>query len=789
MNEKSLTKLEFDKVKEMVKKYALSEAGKELIENISPYGEIYEVKRSLNEVREALKLIDLKGNPPFEGLYDVRAGIERAGKGGILTAETLLKIASLLRSSRLLARYVRTEEFSADALNDLTGGLTPLNHIEDEITRCINDDYLLNDEASSQLSGIRKSLRVKQGSLKDKVGSLVRTYSKYLQENLYTVRGDRYVIPVRSEFKGQVRGLIHDQSSSGQTLFIEPMELVNLNNELKELMLKEKAEIERILRHLSSKVENQADVIKRNGNIVYQLDAIFAKARYADVTMSVMPEITENGSFDLKRARHPLIDEKKVVPSDIYMKEGITSLIITGPNTGGKTVTLKTVGLLHVMALSGLLIPAEEGSEVSFFREIYADIGDEQSIEQSLSTFSSHMTNIVGILDHADENDLVLFDELGAGTDPTEGAALAMAILEDLKSRGTRVVATTHYSELKAYAMREDGVENASCEFDVNTLKPTYRLLIGIPGKSNAFLISKRLGLSDHIIEKSKNLISDEGLKFEDLIEDLQVDRISAREDAMKVNALKKSLEDKEKELKEKLSRIDDLREKQLENARHEARNMLKDVKEEADEILKSLRKLDMAGNSGGTSRRKELEESRQRIRDAFEILETGRIGKGEDKDNDRPVKKIDANPGESYYHKGLGQAVTVITRPDSKGDLMVQAGIMKITANVSDLTKTESEKKTEKRNKKNVNLNLKSVPSSIDLRGLDGEEAAYRTDMYLDEAAMAGMNEVTIIHGVGTGILKKRISELLRNHPHVRRHRRGEYGEGGMGVTIVEVK
>jgi len=740
----------------------------------------------LNPSNPKQRLLSVKGAPPFEGLYDVRDGISRAGKGSVLTPGVLLKIANVLRSSRLLIKYLRSEDISNNRLLDLASGITVLSALENDLTSAISGEDELYDNASPKLSNIRRTFKEKSSSVKDRIQSLVRSNSKYLQESLYTIRGDRYVLPVKAEHKASVPGLIHDQSSSGQTLFIEPMSLVTLNNELKELLLKDKAEVERILRELSTKVTDSYEAVKRNSDIVYEFDSIFAKAKYAEKTDSTRPEIKTTGTFELISARHPLIDEKKVVASTIYLGEKYTSLVITGPNTGGKTVTLKTVGLLHAMALSGILIPVNDGSHISFFNEIYADIGDEQSIEQSLSTFSSHMTNIVRIMEKADSESLVLFDELGAGTDPTEGAALAIAILEELRSRNTKVIATTHYSELKAYAMRTEGVDNASVEFDVDSLRPTYRLLIGVPGKSNAFLISKRLGLSDEIINKSRSLISEDSLKFEDLIENLQISNLSAKEDAQKSNTIRRELEEKQKELDDKLSKIDILREKQLEEAKREARSILRGVKEEADDILKTLRKLEMSGQTGNI--RQELEDSRQRLRDTFDLLE-------DNNDSEKVSKEIDSRilskikPGVEMFHEGIGQKVTVLSNPDSKGDVMVQAGIIKLSANAADLKVTKEMKSDVKKKKKEVSLNLKSVPLSIDLRGLDGEEAAMRTDRYLDEASMAGISEVTIIHGVGTGVLKRRISELLRNHPHVKKYRRGEYGEGGMGVTMVEVK
>lgn len=788
MNKKSLEKLEFNKIKEIISKGCISSAGKSIVEKFEPYDNIHEIKKALNETEEAVKLINMKGSAPFEGVYDVMDALMMARKGSTLPAVSILRIGNILSSTHKIAKYLKNENLDVPHLMDLTSAFTLIDDLEREIARTILGENEIADNASKALSSIRKSLKDKNASIKDKIQSLVRENSKYLQDNLYTIRGDRYVIPVRNEYKSHVPGLVHDQSNSGQTLFIEPIGLVNLNNEIRELMLKEKAEIDRILRELSLRITTHADSIITNAKIIYKLDSIFAKAKYALRYDCVNVDVKEDGSFNLISARHPLIDERKVVASTIYLGENYTSLIITGPNTGGKTVTLKTTGLLHAMALSGILIPVNEHSHVSFFNEIFADIGDEQSIEQSLSTFSSHMRNIVNIIEKADHTSLVLFDELGAGTDPTEGAALAIAILDELKSRGSRIVATTHYSELKAYALRTPRVENASVEFDVDTLRPTYRLLIGVPGKSNAFLISKRLGLPEYIIDNSKKLIEEDSLKFEDLIENLQKTSIKANDDAMKSATIRRELESKEKELDERLKRLDEIKERQLEEAKREARLHLKDIKDEADAILKDLRELDLDLKSPDSRQR--LEKSRQKLRDTMNKLD----GIGNSKKEGRESNSNDINPkdiksGMEMKYDRLNQIVTVITTPDSKGDLQVQAGIMKITVNLKDLSYTKETKQAKKLKKREVNLNLRSVPMSIDLRGLDAQEALYRTDQYLDEAALGGLNQVTIIHGVGTGVLKKEITKMLSNHPHVKKSRPGEYGEGGMGVTIVEVK
>ncbi|MBU5590639.1 endonuclease MutS2 [Clostridium sp. MSJ-4] len=786
MNNRALQILEFNKIKEEIKKYTSTQAAKDIIDSLKPYDNVYEINRSLNETEEAFMIMVKKGAPPFYGLYDVREYLSRIEKGASVLAGSLLKIADLLRCSRGLKEYIsrKTEEESFPMLEDICEGLVPLKALEEEIFRVIISDEEISDRASDTLYNIRRSLKDKNSSVKDKVNSLIRSYSKYLQENLYTVRGDRYVIPVKAEHKGMVPGLVHDQSSSGATLFIEPMSLVNLNNEIKELMLKEKTEIERILSELCAKVYEKIEVIKINADIIWELDFIFSKAKYANEINAIKPTVKEDGSFNIIQGRHPLIDSKVVVPSDIYLGEKFTSLVITGPNTGGKTVTLKTVGLLHIMAMSGVMIPASHNSSISFFKEVFADIGDEQSIEQSLSTFSSHMTNIVSIINEADRNSLVLFDELGAGTDPTEGAALAISILENLKSKGVKIIATTHYSELKAYALKAERVENASVEFSVETLRPTYRLLIGIPGKSNAFEISRRLGLPDYIIDNSKERISKDSLEFEDLIQNLQSKSIQAEKFERDAKVFKDESERLKEKYEQRLQGLEKSKENMLEEAKRKARSLLKEAKEEADSILKNMRDLEKLGYS--SKARQELEEYRNKLNKELDKQQVDILPK-----NHKGEKLLEVKPGEEVYIPSLNQKVIVLTTPDNKGEVQVQAGIMKINVKLEDLRKSTggTESKERKNRKKEVKLNLNAVSSSIDLRGLDSEEACYNADKYLDEAYLAGLGEVSLIHGKGTGILRKAINDMLRSHPHVKNYRLGEYGEGGDGVTMVHLK
>lgn len=785
MNEKSLRILEFNKIKDKIKKYARTNAGKEKISDLAPYDNVYEINNKLDETNEALEVILDKGNPPLEGLFDIHEGVERARKGGTLTPEQLLKIGSTLRAARNMKEFFKREDFEKayERLEDLAYILTPVKNLEDDIERSIVSEEEISDKASATLYNIRRSLKEKNSSVREKISSIVRSHSKYLQDDLYTMRGDRYVIPVKSEYKSAVPGIVHDQSSTGATFFIEPMSLVNLNNEIRELVLKEKAEIDRILAELSFKVKENSEQCLSNFKMLVEFDFIFAKARYGERLNAVRPLIREDGRFNIYSGRHPMIDDDKVVPSDVYIGEDFDTLMITGPNTGGKTVTIKMVGLLHIMGLSGLLIPARDNSSLSFFTEVFAEIGDEQSIEQNLSTFSSHMTNIVEIMRYVDDKSLVLFDEIGSGTDPAEGAALAISIIETLRSRKSRIIATTHYSELKAYALKTDGVENASVEFDIETLRPTYRLLIGVPGKSNAFEISKRLGLVEGVIKRAKAYMSEENLQFENLIRDLQEKSIVAKKEAREASALKKEAEELKLRYEDKLQRLEKARDKAYMDARHEAKEIIANAKEEADEILKAMRALEKMGIEGGGRAR--LEEERKKLKDSLEHKEKGLHNMKENEGE--PITNVTL--GMEAFLPSLNQTVVIISMPDNRGDVQVEAGIMKINVKLKDLRKTKVTKQEKVKKKREVKLNLSNIESRVDLRGMDSEEACYKTDKYLDDAYRANLGEVTIVHGKGTGVLRNAITAMLKRHPHVKSFRLGVYGEGGDGVTVVELK
>ena len=762
MNDRVLRVLEFNKIKELVKGYAITKSAKEMVLDLKPYDSVYDVKEHLEETKEALDILMRKGNPPFEGLYDVKEAITRAEKGGVLSIEGLLRIGNMLSVTRKLSDFLarKEEEEEHRILEGMREGLIVLRGVESAISKAIVSEDEIADSASDKLYSIRRSLKEKNSSIRDKVNSIVRSNAQYLQDSLYTVRGDRYVIPVKAEYKSQVPGLVHDQSSTGATLFIEPTALVNLNNEIKELMLKERAEIERILAELSALVYKNIDVIKVNFNIIVELDFIFAKAKYGSDLGGTMPIVNEEGVIDLMDARHPLIPKDKVVSSDIYLGREFTTLLITGPNTGGKTVTLKTTGLIELMGLSGLLIPASENSSISFFEEIFADIGDEQSIEQSLSTFSSHMTNIVKIMEKANNKSFVLFDELGAGTDPTEGAALAISILENLRARGCRIMSTTHYSELKGYALKTENVENASVEFNVETLRPT------------------------NIIEEAKKVISTESLQFEDLIQSLQEKSIKAENDAREAAILRNDAEKYKNRYKEKFERIESVRDNVYADARREAKQILDSAKEEADAILKNMRDLERMGISSDA--RRKLEAERGKLRDKISDAEA-RLQKKKEEQKGEELKKIEV--GMEALLPSINQKVIVLSKPDNKGEVQVQAGIMKINVKAKDLRVAKETKEEKKIKKREARLNLRQVDPSIDLRGMDSEEACYTADKYLDDAYVAGRGEVTLVHGKGTGVLRKAINDMLKKHPHVKSHRLGEYGEGGTGVTVVILK
>lgn len=790
--EKTLRTLEYHKVVEILLEKAESNLGKERIKGIEPLIDIEEIEYLQRQTEEAYSLLIKRGTPPLYGIHSVAPEVRRAEIGGSLTPGGLLRIADSLRVSRNLKTYIREtredKDFNYPIIEGMINNLSSFKAIEDEINNAIISENEIADSASPALRSIRRQIVNKNEAVRDKLSSIVSSQSnkKYLQDSIVTMREGRYVIPVKSENKGNIPGLVHDMSGSGATLFIEPMAVVQLNNELRELELKEREEIERILMVLSNLVAEEAEAIANNQEILQELDFIFAKGKLALEMRATRPKLNQRGYINIKKGRHPLLKVDKIVPIDIYIGHDFTSLVITGPNTGGKTVTLKTVGLLTLMAQSGLHIPADFNSEIAVFNQIFADIGDEQSIEQSLSTFSSHMVNIVDILANVGYNSLILFDELGAGTDPTEGAALAMSILDHLLKLNVRTIATTHYSQLKLYALTTENVKNASVEFDIETLSPTYNLLIGVPGKSNAFEISKRLGLKEHIIDYARNLISKENVEFEDVLQAMEKDRLAIEANKIEAEKYRIEVEKLKEDLAREKEKTKESREKTLQKAKEEARNILKAAKEDADSIIEGLKSLSI-----------EIEkENNRKIQEARETLGT-KLKEAEKKASPsifniksrKPPKNLKV--GETVEVITFNQKGVVLEEPDENQNVKVQVGIMKISTHISTLRRAESEeiRKVHGSTKNILSSKSRSVKAEIDLRGKNLDEAFLELDKYLDDAYMAGLKEISIIHGKGTGVLRDGIQGYLKSHRHVKARRLGKYGEGGDGVTIVEIK
>ncbi|TJX13028.1 endonuclease MutS2 [Tissierella creatinini] len=792
MNEKSLKVLEFNKIRDLLIEKAESQLGKDYASGIRPISDINQIRILQEETEEALSLLIQRGNPPLYGINSIAMEIKRVEIGGVLSPSALLKISDSLRVSRGLKNYIKESKEDKSPnypiIENLVESLKVFKHIEDEINNAIINENEISDNASSNLRSIRRQITVKNDAVKEKLNSIINSqnHKKYLQDSIVTMREGRYVIPVKQENRGSVPGLVHDMSSSGATVFIEPMAVVELNNQLRELELKEREEIERILGVLSNLVASESFSIANNEKVLKELDFIFAKGKLALEMKATRPLLNDKGYINIKKGRHPLLKTKNVVPIDVYLGKDFNSLIITGPNTGGKTVSLKTVGLFNLMAQAGLHIPADNNSEIGVFNQVFADIGDEQSIEQSLSTFSSHMVNIVDILNSIGDNSLVLFDELGAGTDPTEGAALAMSILDNLLRRDIRTIATTHYSQLKLYALTTQGVRNASVEFDVETLSPTYKLLIGVPGKSNAFEISKRLGLQDYIIDYARNLISKENIEFEDVLQAMDRDRRQLEDDKAEAARLKQEIESLKNSLSMEKDKTKDMREKILQKSKEEARDLLRNAKEDADLILGELRSIT---DSIEKDKFKQIQEAREMLKEKLDKAESSVTKDVLNKKSSKIPKNLKV--GETVEVLSLNGVGTVISVPDEKGNVELQVGIMKVNVHISNLRRSETsenEKGTFK-SKKMVSNKSKAIKNEIDLRGRNIEEANLEIDKYLDDSYIAGLNEVYIIHGKGTGALRDGIKSYLRGHKHVKTFRVGKYGEGGDGVTVVEIK
>ena len=790
MNQKTLTKLEYHKIIAMLEEQASSFRGKQLCRRLKPMTDLERIDTAQEQTSAAFTRIVKKGRISFSDAFPVEESMKRLEIGAALGSGELLRICKVLKTTARAKAYGRhdTQDDLADCLDAYFEQLEPLTLLSNEIERCIISEEEISDDASSALKHIRRSIH----SINDKIHATLNTLVNgslrtYLQDPIITMRGDRYCIPVKAEYRGQVQGLIHDQSSTGSTLFMEPMAIVKLNNDLKELYAKEQEEIQVILARLSEDTSAYIEEIRTNYRSLTDLDFIFARGQLAYSMNGSRPILNTEGRIRICSGRHPLLDARKVVPITVTLGEDFSLLIITGPNTGGKTVSLKTVGLLTLMGQAGLHIPAADRSEIAIFRQIYADIGDEQSIEQSLSTFSSHMTNIVSFLKDVDQNSLVLFDELGAGTDPTEGAALAIAILSHLHTKGIRTMATTHYSELKVYALTTEGVENACCEFDVESLKPTYRLLIGIPGKSNAFAISSKLGLPDYIIEDAKNRLSEHDVSFEDLLGDLENSRRTIEKERDEIQNYKREVERLKTQTRQKQEKLEEQRERILREANEKANAILRDAKEMADETMKNFRKFGKEGISAA-----EMEKERERLRQ--KIKETSAKSTLTPQKPKKTYKPSDFKLGESVKVLSMNLTGTISSLPDSRGNVTVQMGILRSQVHISDLEIIEEQNPYAPKNmrrtgsgKIKMSKSL-SVSPEINLLGKTVDEAVAELDKYLDDALLSHLNSVRVVHGKGTGALRKGIHEYLRRQKHVKSYHLAEFGEGDAGVTIVNL-
>lgn len=787
MDAKTLRVLEFNKIINMLKQYAVSDMGKAIAEKLQPSTDINEIKTSQRETSEAVSMILKKGSLGLGGLRSVEEYIKRVNVGGVLNIGELIHIGDFLRVSRRAKDYAKSESKndSFPTIEPYFNSIETVNDLEREIERCIPSPTEIADDASRALKEIRRSIKIANDGIKEKLNSIIHSnsYKNMLQEAVITIRNERYCVPIKQEYKNSFAGLIHDQSATGATVFIEPISVVQLNNKIKELHNREKNEIERILALLSGKVAENAETIMSNAGVLSHIDFVFAKGELSIKMNGTEPVFNTKGYVNIKKARHPLLDSNTVVPTDIYIGKKFNTLLITGPNTGGKTVSLKTLGLFTLMGQSGLHISAFDNSELAVFDNVFADIGDEQSIEQSLSTFSSHMTNIVKILDNITPDSLVLLDELGAGTDPTEGAALAIAIIKYLHALGARTAVTTHYSELKVFALSTEGVENASCEFDVETLRPTYKLLIGVPGKSNAFAISQRLGLPEYIINEAKDVLSHEDLRFEDVITDLEISRKSLIIEQEKAEEYRKEAQRLRSEAQNQRNKLEAQRERIIREANEKARAIISDAKDESDSIIKEMRKLQREGAAS-----KALEEQRARLKDKMNKAESRIKAKAVSyKVPDKLVK------GDRVKIHSLNQSGIVSVPPNKNGDVTIKAGIMTVTVNIKDLSLDTSEEQLTYAPKKFANNIAKkkrsNISAEVDLRGMLALEAIDKLDKYLDDAYLAGVSPVTIIHGKGTGALRKAVHEYLRTNPRVKGYRLGQYGEGEAGVTVVELR
>lgn len=794
---KHFLSLELDKVLVRLAEFTACEDARELAMQLTPETDLSLAQSLMNQTRDAHMLLARFGGPSFGGLRNVSNALRRAQAGSVLHMRELLDIASVLRTIRGLSNWRDGNAGVESVLDSLFGALTPNKYLEDAITTAILSEDEMADNASPELASIRRKIRVQESKIREQLEKMTRSsnYSKYLQENIITMRNGRYVVPVKSEHRADVPGLVHDTSSSGATVFIEPMAVVSANNEIKVLQSAERDEIDRILLELSVSAGSFCDSIENSYACAVELNVIFAKAQLAYSMKAAVPELNDKGIIDLKAARHPLIDPKKVVPVDIRLGEEFTTLVITGPNTGGKTVSIKTLGLLSLMAMCGLMLPVRDQSRISVFREVLSDIGDEQSIEQSLSTFSAHMTNIIDILERTDERSLVLIDELGAGTDPVEGAALAMAVLEHLAAKGARIAATTHYAELKAYALQTPGVENGCCEFDVQTLRPTYRLLIGVPGRSNAFAISERLGMRKEVVDRARELVDDSNIRFEDVVDKLELSRLNMEKERENAEAISRDADSALQEAKRIRDEALAQRDKELENAKSQALRITEQARREANALLMELEKL-----------RKE----RDKTKDAAELARRARraVRKGVDAmdaasdpvvslyDPDEPYElPRPLQVGDNVLIASLGKQAKVLSLPDRNNNVEVMAGTAKMRVKLPELRLVTEQPKQEKKGGRRVpgttgerELNL-AAETRLDLRGMMVDDCLIELDRFIDHALRSGVSDFTVVHGKGTGALRSAVRQYLKKSPYVKTSRPGLYGEGEDGVTIVTLK
>ena len=790
MTERSLRVLEFDKIRAQIAQYCVCDMGKALADGLVPSNHMDDVRRMQQETEEAHSLLAFLGGTPMLPFADVRTALHLAQIGSSLSPRALMDVGACLRAARAARDALVTDREDTPLITANASRLSTFRPIEQAIADAIISEDEIADRASTELFTIRRKMRACNERVRERLNGMIHSanFQKYLQEAIITVRADRYVLPVKQEYRGMVPGIVHDQSATGATVFVEPMAVVEIGNELKQLVSAEKAEIERILRAVSAQVAPEADAIAGNLDILAQLDFAFAKASLARQMHACAPKINGEGRVRIIRGRHPLIDPQKVVPLDIRLGDAFTTLIITGPNTGGKTVTLKTTGLFALMAQSGLQVPADYGTELAVFDDVFADIGDEQSIEQSLSTFSGHMTNIVSILTQVTPDSLVLFDELGAGTDPTEGAALAQAILSTLLSMRTRTVATTHYSELKEYALTTQGVENASVEFDVATLRPTYRLSIGIPGKSNAFEISRKLGLPEFVIGKARELLSHEQVRFEDVIANAEYHRQVAQRERQIAEEARAEMVAIRNQAEAERKKLDEQRDKAIRKAKDEAKRIVESAKRESEAVISELRAMKKAGGA----QEHEIQRVKKRVEQAQDALADRKEVAGE---IPQAVK-----PGDMVHIASMDVDAVIVSPPDAKGYVQLKVGLMKMRAQLSDLrTMTKTQQMVKKEQKKlerkrsarelRVDVTSRQVRQELDVRGLALNEALDEVGKFLDDAMISSLGEVSIIHGVGTGILRSGIQDCLRRHPCVSSFRLGRYGEGEAGVTIVSLK